>query len=71
MFAAGFETPEDINDSSETAPSKRIESLLPSYQKVVDGPEIIAAIGLEVVREECPRFNGWLTRLESLGSAST
>ena len=64
---AGFGTPEDVNDSNETAPSKRIESLLPRYQKVVHGPDIIAAIGLEAVREECPRFNGWLSRLESLG----
>ena len=68
---AGFGTPEDINDSSETAPSKRIESLLPRYQKVVHGPDIIAAIGLEAVREQCPRFDGWLTRLEALGSTST
>ena len=64
---AGFGTPEDINDSSETAPSKRIESLLSSYQKVVHGPDVIAAIGLDAVRGECPRFDGWLTRLESLG----
>ena len=67
---AGFGTPEDINDSSETAPSKRIKQLLPRYEKVVHGPDIVAAIGLEAVREECPRFNGWLTQLESLGSGA-
>ena len=63
---SSFPTPEDINDSSETAPSKRIESLLPRYRKVVHGPDIIAGIGLEAVREECPRFAEWLSRLESL-----
>lgn len=67
---AGFGTPEDINDSSETAPSKRIESLLPRYEKVVHGPDIIADVGLDAVRRECPRFNGWLTRLESLGGGA-
>ncbi len=65
---SGFATPEDINDSSETAPSKRIEKLLPGYQKVVHGPDLIAAIGLDAIREQCPRFNEWLSRLESLAS---
>ena len=63
---SGFATPEDINDSSETAPSKRIEKLLPRYDKVVHGPDLIADIGLDAIREQCPRFNGWLSRLESL-----
>ena len=63
---SSFPTPEDINDSSKTAPSKRIQSLLPRYQKVVHGPTLAADIGLEAVREECPRFDGWLARLESL-----
>ena len=67
---SGFATPEDINDSSDTAPSKRIERLLPRYQKVVHGPDIAAAIGLEAIREECPRFNEWLSRLESLAQDS-
>ena len=64
---SSFQTPEDINDSSKTAPSKRIESLLPRYRKVVHGPDIVVAIGLKAVREECSRFDRWLSRLESLG----
>ncbi len=67
---SGFATPEDINDSSETAPSKRIEKLLPRYDKVVHGPDLIADIGLDAIREQCPRFNGWLSRLESLAQDS-
>ena len=62
-----FHTPEDINDSSETAPSKRIYRLIPDYHKRLHGPELVEVIGLPVIREECPRFNEWLTRLESLG----
>ena len=62
-----FNTPEDINDSSITAPGKRICRLIPGYRKRVHGPELAIAIGLTVIRSECPRFNEWLTRLESLG----
>ena len=62
-----FPTPEDINDNSETAPSKRIEKIISQYEKVVDGPLIAIEIGLDAIRAECPRFSDWLTRLESLG----
>ena len=62
-----FPTPEDINDNSDTAPSKRIVKLIPRYQKVVHGPVVAEEIGLEAIRAECSRFNAWVTRLESLG----
>lgn len=62
-----FSTPEDINDDKSTAPSKRILGLIPRYQKRRDGPKLAGRIGLEAIRGECPRFDGWLTRLESLG----
>ena len=60
-----FPTPEDINDSSQTAPSKRLESLLPRYSKPLDGPKAMRAIGLDAIRKECPHFNRWIERLES------
>lgn len=63
-----YRTPEDINDDSETAPSKRILRAIPRYRKVVNGPPLTAKIGLAVIRTECPRFGVWLTRLESLGT---
>lgn len=63
---AQFASPEDINDSPDTAPSKRILKVLPSYQKVVHGPRIARRIGLEEIRQECVRFNAWLARLEAL-----
>lgn len=63
-----FTTPEDINDSSITAPAKRILRLIPGYRKAVHGPELASEIGLTVIRGQCPRFNDWLTRIESLGS---
>ena len=63
-----FSTPEDINDNSETAPSKRIVKIIPQYQKVVNGSLIAMEIGLETIRAKCPRFDKWVTHLESLGS---
>ena len=62
-----FETPEDINDNSLTAPSKRITALIPTYHKVLHGPLVAGETGLDSIRNECPRFCNWLNRLESLG----
>ena len=61
-----FPTPEDIDDGSDTAPSKRIMKLIPSYNKVANGPLLAANIGLAAIRGQCRRFNEWVTRLESL-----
>ena len=64
---AQFRTPEDINDNENTAPSKRIGSLIQEYRKALHGPMLAEVIGLESMRRECPRFDAWLRRLESLG----
>lgn len=61
-----FHGPEDINDSRDSAPSKRIVNLIPGYQKVVAGSLVADEIGLDKIRAECPRFHEWMTRLESL-----
>ncbi len=60
-----FKTPEEINDSLKTAPSKRIEALVPGYQKPLSGANAALAIGLSRIRRECPHFDSWLQRLES------
>ena len=62
-----FPNPEDINDNADTAPSKRIKSIVPGYQKVVDGTLIARETGLDTIRAACPRFAEWLAKLESLG----
>lgn len=62
----GFATPEEINDSPQTAPSKRILELVPGYQKPTLGTVAILEIGLEVIRDSCPQFGAWLTALEDL-----
>ncbi|MBF0157518.1 MAG: DUF4276 family protein [Magnetococcales bacterium] len=66
-----FATPEHINNSSKTAPSKRILALCPGYEKAWHGPLIAVEIGLDTIRRECPRFDGWIKRLEALAKNTT
>lgn len=59
-------SPEDINDSPHTAPSKRILAAMAGYQKTFHGPLIACDIGLDAMRQECPHFSGWLQKIEAL-----
>lgn len=65
---------ENINDNPETAPSKRIEKLFNGYKKGssvnAHAPIIADNIGICRIREQCPHFDGWLKKLESLGTIS-
>ncbi len=61
-----FGTPEEINDSAATAPSKRVEDLVPGYEKPPLGILAVLEIGLDRIRAECPHFDGWVSHLESL-----
>ena len=60
-----FTCPEEINDSSITAPSNRVQALVPGYQKPLLGTLAAIEIGLEKIREQCPHFRGWIERLEA------
>ena len=62
-----FDSPEEIDDSPRTAPSKRIERLVPEYQKPLFGTLAALEIGLNTIRAECPHFQSWLARLERAG----
>ena len=59
-----FSTPEEINDSPFTAPSKRIIDLVPGYEKPLMGTLAVLEIGLDAIRQECPFFRSWIERLE-------
>jgi hypothetical protein len=61
-----FATPEDINDSPFTAPSKRVEGVVLNYEKPLLGTLVVLEIGLVRIRAECPHFAAWLDKLESL-----
>ncbi len=60
-----FNNPEEINDSPQTAPSKRIEKLIPGYEKPLLGTLAASGIGLHRIKAECPRFALWLKRLKA------
>lgn len=64
-IAAHAETPEHINNSPETAPSKRILRIYPQYNKVIDGYNIAKEIGLDTMRAKCKHFDEWLNGLEA------
>lgn len=61
-----FPTPEHINDSYETAHSKRLEKIFPDYNKLVDGNLIAEAIGMNKIRQECHHFDAWINKLIEL-----
>jgi hypothetical protein len=60
-----FDTPEEINDSPLTAPSKRVQELVQNYEKPLMGALAVLEIGLSAIRDECPHFAEWLDRLEA------
>lgn len=64
---------EQVNDSPATAPSKRLEQAFSEhvgkrYDKKFYGPLLLMEIGLPEIRSACPRFDGWIGRLEQLAS---
>jgi hypothetical protein len=61
-----FPTPEDINDSPETAPSKRMSAIYSAYRKVIEGTLAARAVGIDSMRRECEHFRNWLEQLEAL-----
>jgi hypothetical protein len=64
----GGKKPEEINETPEGAPSKRIIKYISSYYKQKTTAGVITAekIGLESIRKSCPHFNNWISRLESI-----
>ena len=61
-----YENPEDINSSPEGAPSKRLLSIKPDYNKVLEGNLIALEIGIHVILEKCPRFAEWMNEIVKL-----
>ncbi|MCB1875854.1 MAG: DUF4276 family protein [Chromatiales bacterium] len=65
VIAEAGGNPEGINDSEQTAPSKRLLDKAP-YRKSIHGPDIARDIGLARLRGRCAGFAAWVTRLEAL-----
>lgn len=70
-IAEQFETPEHINNSPSTAPSKRIESLILGYEKPLMGTLAALEVGLTKMRAKNFLFDTWLKRLEGLSVTTT
>ncbi len=58
--------PEDIDDDPVSAPSKRLLHAVPGFSKDTDGVLAAREIGIDRIRQACPRFNDWLGQLEAL-----
>ena len=69
-----FDSIEDINDTPEGAPSKRLADIYSNhqekYEKTVDGIEIAELTTIEKMLEKCPRFRMWVERLIEVISES-
>lgn len=65
---AKYYNPEDINDNKNTAPSKRLETIIPNYNKIVDGNFIALSTGIDTILEKCPRFKNWINSIINLSN---
>lgn len=61
-----FPSLEHINNSRETAPSKRLEKWHPQYGKTTTGIAIAKKIQIDTMRAKCPLFNQWLSAIEAV-----
>lgn len=68
QIAASVPSIEYLNDSKNSAPSKRIIDLIPEYdgRKSSAGPDIAEYIGLPNIRAKCPHVHSWLLQLEGI-----
>lgn len=58
-------TPEEINNGPNTAPSERLKKAIKGYDKIVYGSCLAYDIGLKTIREKCILFNEWIGKLEN------
>ena len=60
-----YPNPEDINNQPNTAPSVRLIKLIPGYEKVLYGIEILQQHGMPTLLDRCPHFRAWVNKLET------
>jgi hypothetical protein len=64
-----FPNPEDINTSTDGAPSKRLLAIQPNYDKVMQGNLIALEVGIKQMLDKCPRFRQWVNLLITRGKS--
>lgn len=62
------DNPEKVNTGNNTAPSKRIISLIPEYEgnKVNVGSVLAGIEGIEVQMQRCKHFADWIEKIQNL-----
>lgn len=63
-----YPTPEHINNSPVTAPSKRLKELIPHYAKIRNGTQLSKYMGIDVMLESCPHFCEWIRSIVSIAN---
>lgn len=66
MVTDVYDDPELINNSPDTAPSKRIIAALAqdyNYNKVKSGAAVTSAIGIDILLAKCRHFNHWINTI--------
>ncbi len=63
---ASYQTPEHINNSRITAPSKRLEKYYVGYEKTIDGINVAEDMGIEIIIKKCPMFKQWIEKIEEI-----
>lgn len=61
-----YPNPEYINNSPNTAPSKRLEKLIPNYAKIKNGTLLSKKMGIDIILAECPHFREWVDKILNL-----
>lgn len=61
-----YPSPEFIDDSPDTAPSKRIKSLILRIKKLRIGIVLAERIGIDRILQECPHFRAWVGKIRAL-----
>ncbi len=59
------ETPEHINNSPDTSPSKRIQSIISGYSKVRQGILVAQHIDMDRMLSECKHFSLWISKIRN------
>jgi len=55
-----YDNPEYLNDGALTAPSKRLQNLIPGYQKPFHGALIADVVSITKMLDRCERFRNWI-----------
>ena len=63
-----YTNPELINNSPETAPSKRIIRYIHGYDKVKNGVNVVNKIGIDKLCKQCRHFSEWIDKINKIVS---